>query len=451
VFSTLTNGDFSNPSPLFGWTKVGGDISVVSLGLDGGNAAMLSSDTTSTKWLQQAVQVVPGQWYAARASLRLVGEAAAAWLRIAWYASPSAEGAQLAVVDSVTLSQPQTIGVVETGPIRAPAEANSARVRLMLRPASAAHAALIVDDVRFELSAPPLATPSPTPRVTATPTATGTAAATSTTTASQPLPTPPSAVVLGAVFPTPGPSPQARPTQQARVTQAAATAEFSDAHSSGGDPARALLLRISELLPDPVEPGADSDYEWIEIANFGREPADLKGLLLSDNQGAIVLPAIALGPRQVLVIAGARASVPEATAYWPPGGFSNGLANGGDRLVLYMPDGTLIDALSYGSDATYDRPPLLAPDPGKSLVRRFADDGTLASTAMDSSPSPGILEDVVAESSTSQPAAATAGGTAETKFEGWAWITLALIGAGAICALAFQRYRAVKGGGGAAA
>jgi hypothetical protein len=212
----------------------------------------------------------------------------------------------------------------------------------------------------------------------------------------------------------------------------------------------ASLLRISELLPDPAQPGADSDYEWIEVVNLARDVAELNGILLADNQGAIALPAIVLGPRQALVIAGARAQVPEASAYWPPGGFSNGLANGGDRLVLYLADGTVIDALSYGSDATYDRPSLPAPDAGKSLVRRFADDGTFAGAVMDASPSPGVLEDPALESRADQPAAATAADGA-TRFAGWAWVTLALIGLGAIGAAVLQRYRSLRGGGGAAA
>jgi hypothetical protein len=454
VFPTLTNGEFSYPSPLFGWTKVGGDLSVVSLGPGAGNAALLSSDTTSTKWMQQAIEVVPGAWYAARASIRLVDDAAGGWLRIAWYASPNAAGAQLEVVDSPVLSAPETIGAVETGPVRAPADAHSARVRLMLRPASALHAALIVDDVRFDQTAAPRPTPTPTPRVTATPSLTATPSAVGTRTptppslaAGSPLPTQPPAV-LGATFPTPGASPQARPARQAAETQ---TPQVAEALASGGRSVRIPMLRVTELLPDPVEPGADADHEWIEIANVGHEPADMHGVLLADNQGAIVLPAVVLGPRQVLVIAGARAVVPEGAAYWPPGGFSNGLANGGDRLVLYMRDGTLIDALSYGSDATYDRPPLVGPDPGKSLVRRFADDGTLASVAMDASPSPGILEEPVAESALNQPAAATAGSPAERNFDGWAWITLALIAVGVIVFAAIQRYRAIRSGGGAAA
>jgi len=198
------------------------------------------------------------------------------------------------------------------------------------------------------------------------------------------------------------------------------------------------MLRITELLPDPTEPGNDSDFEWIEVANLGREPAALGGVLLGDNQGAIALPDMTLAPGAALVIAGLRAAVPEASAYRPSEGFSNGLANGGDRVALFLHDRSLIDAMSYGSDTTYDRPPLPSPPPGSSLVRRFADDGTFARYEVQSQPSPGKVDPPVAI------AAAATSEAAATSPDWLAWGTLALLGVGALGAAGVRRYRVAR-------
>ena len=74
------------------------------------------------------------------------------------------------------------------------------------------------------------------------------------------------------------------------------------------------------------------------------------------------------------------------------GGLFNGLGNGGDRVALLARDGRRVDALSYGTDASYDDPPLSAPGPGRSLQRHFADDGTLQAVEIAAEPSPGRVE-----------------------------------------------------------
>ena len=33
-------------------------------------------------------------------------------------------------------------------------------------------------------------------------------------------------------------------------------------HSAG-----AILLRVTELLPDPLQGGPDADFEWVELTN----------------------------------------------------------------------------------------------------------------------------------------------------------------------------------------
>ncbi|RLT36147.1 MAG: hypothetical protein DWI59_00965 [Chloroflexi bacterium] len=468
VFLTLTNGNFEGG--LYCWARVGGtaDISAGVIGSGAPSlAAILSSQTDSTKWLEQTIVVAPG-WYAASVRLRLQGEASAGWLRIAWYTSIDGSGTQTAVVDSPLLLVTHETREVRLGPVAVPEGVRSARVRIMLRPKGTAAASILVDDVQFATTAAPSApvaaavvvpTPaaprvprvvaSPAPRVQASPPR----ATTPTDDGAQP-----------AASEVDEPADDALPGQPAAGPASPGSGAARPAASGARAPNRSLLpsagaapptfapsmLRISELLPDPVQPGNDAEYEWIEIANLGDQPAGLVGLYLADNAGAIELPAVTLRPGGVLVVAGARAQVPEESAFWPVGGISNGLGNGGDRLVLFRADGAMLDALSYGSDATYDRPPLPAPPSGRSLVRNFADDGSLLSVEVAASPSPGVLTGATPPRNPNAAASDAAGVVVRPpgRLDALAWVALGTIAAGAIGAGVVQRYRASANGPG---
>jgi hypothetical protein len=162
-------------------------------------------------------------------------------------------------------------------------------------------------------------------------------------------------------------------------------------------------------MPDPLEPGSDSDFEWVEITNIGREPISLTGVTLRDNTASLALPDIGLQPGASLVLAGPRAAVPETSAFRPSGGLFNGLGNSGDRLALLASDGRLIDALSFGTDTTYDNPSLPAPGAGRSLKRYFADDGTYAGHEVADVPSPGRVEPVPVRPQAASGAASASG------------------------------------------
>jgi hypothetical protein len=102
-----------------------------------------------------------------------------------------------------------------------------------------------------------------------------------------------------------------------------------------------------------------------------------------------------LPPGAVLVLGGVEADAAQAVLVRRlPEGISNGLGNGGDRLSLATEDGRLLDALSYGSDATFadGAPPAPAPGAGHSIQRVFADDGSLLRTVISDVPSPGRIE-----------------------------------------------------------
>ena len=456
--ASLVNSGFE--SGLASWERAGGFATLLAQGLGSGGAAELSSRTDSTKWLHQAVTVAPGR-YAVSARLRLTGAAGAGWLRVAWYASAVGEGPQLATVDSPLLIVTDETRELRLGPVAAPSGARSARVRIMLRPLGPEYASIIADDLRFELSTEPvlppqltpatalLATPLPTPRAVSSPAAGAAGAQVAA------VPTIEPRVETTGSSATTRPAPDGGAAGVAVVSAAGqGTGAARAARASLPTPTTALpgvgdsavLLRITEFMPDPVELGVDAEYEWIEIANLGTRPAPRGGLLLADNAGAIELPAVTLSAGGVLVVAGARAQVPEDVAFWPPGGFSNGLGNGGDRLVLYRADGAVIDALSYGSDATYDRPPLPAPGSGRSLMRTFADDGTLLAAEVSGSPSPGVL--------TAQPTSDRAGAAGVVSasiarprggaIDSLGWAALGAIGVGGVGAAIVQQYRVAR-------
>lgn len=144
-----------------------------------------------------------------------------------------------------------------------------------------------------------------------------------------------------------------------------------------------IPLRITALLPDPIEPGPDARFEWIELTNVGRSPLRLGGFELRDNTSALTLPDVELPASSSIVVAGVEAEVGEVIAIRLDSGLFNGLANAGDRVLLLTREGAVVDALSYGDDASVFGPPLAAPGPGELLRRHFAANGTLVAIEID--------------------------------------------------------------------
>ena len=161
LFPTLVNGGFEDvreDGTPYGWRKIGGEISASSAtSAEGDLSASLLSRTESTKWLYQAVSVEGGSYYQLRAmALKDDPAAREVLLRVSWYASADGSGSQLSTVDSSALAEdsPEFVAL-DTGPVRAPPEARSAKVRLLLRPKSATPVVVYFDDVRFEVTAAP--------------------------------------------------------------------------------------------------------------------------------------------------------------------------------------------------------------------------------------------------------------------------------------------------------
>ena len=402
----LRNADFESPDGFDGWHARGGEGRVEE-STPGSSVAVLTSRTTATKWIYQVVPVTPGEWYQAGAWLQPRDDAELGLVRIAWYASGDGSGRQLATVDSSPAPGDAADFVeVMTGAVRAPPTARSAQVRLMLRPRSSALASLIADDAYFEPTSAPAPEPPEAPPPTETPVASPTAIAApspAATPSPEAIASPVSSAAPATATPAASPEPTARPSRNTPPEPVASPTPESTPPSAPQvvrsvalapalPPTRPaatisatapvltafdIPLRITALLPDPIEPGPDARFEWIEVTNVGRSPLRIRGFELRDNASSLALPDVELPAGGSIMVAGESADLGHVVALRVEGGLFNGLANAGDRVVLLTPEGAVVDSLSYGDDASRFGPPLAAPGSGEQLRRRFAANGTL--------------------------------------------------------------------------
>lgn len=404
----LFNGGFEqgNQRGAVGWERRGGELVVAGLPFAGERAAVLASSTRGTKWLQQAVTVEGGEWYEASAWARIVAGEGQAFLRIAWYASGDGSGRQLTTVTGAQAGSGEW-GRVTVGPAQAPEGARSAVLRLMLHPASAETVVVAFDEASFGIGQAPTPTPTPTqtatPTATASPTPTPTARPTATptpTAASTPPPTP-VATPTSTLEPTPAPT-RAPPVEAASTSTPTATATSE----TGGPPA----LRLSEVLADPVEPGVDGAYEWVELVNTASVAVSTAGWAVGDATSLDPLPAVEVPPGGYVVVAAEMAVLPVnvLVARAPDGTIGNGLNNAGDVVRLVSPAGDVVDSLSFGENrSVLDSPPPAAP-PGATLGARLAGgpdvSGRWAETL---GPSPGAPNAFAEPTATPTPASTT--------------------------------------------
>ncbi len=141
---------------------------------------------------------------------------------------------------------------------------------------------------------------------------------------------------------------------------------------------------ISEVYPAAGMGRNDAAFEWFELTNRGQEPVNLDGWTITDNHGSDALDGIVIPPEGTIVIAAQNAQVPEADAMIADGRIGNGLANGGDRLVLKNALGEIVDSVSWGSDQTHAT--IEAPTPQASINRASPNGNPLLAP-----PSPGTV------------------------------------------------------------
>lgn len=346
----LVNGGFESgdeAGPTY-WSKVGGSIGRSPAAHRGQWAASLLSDSSSTKWLWQRVTVEGGKWYEAFGWGRIESGRGEVFLRVSWYAAADGSGNFLRQDDSAVTAS-SSWQPIATGSIKAPASANSAVVRLMLRPDGPSSAAF--DTVTFVESAEPAATPTATPTTTRTPTV------------SAPRPTPNDT------------GPDATVDREEDGAPGQGVAGETIPNAAGGD------LLLWEVMPDPAAADDDNVHEWVEVFNPGTQAVDLSGWSIADGNSEDALGAAIVAPGGFAVIAARDAVLPDGVTVVrvQDGRIGSGLNNGGDIVTLVAPDGTTVDTLSFGQGAA-------APSPGDGQTIGRAPD---ASWRITQRPTPG--------------------------------------------------------------
>jgi hypothetical protein len=392
----LRNGGFEAGSAAApsAWSKFGGTMGISSSARTGSRAVTLYSDTSSTKWIYQGAGVVPGEWYEASGWGRVTAGQCELFIRLSWYASEDGSGTAIDNVDS-DLHTGGSWGEMRVV-AQAPGNARSVRVRLMVRPLGTTTVAF--DDVWLVVTTEPLP-----PHEEEVPD--GENVEPTATTAARP----------GGAPPPPG--------------------------STGTTPllSGARTLRLSEFMSDPEQAGRDSPLEWVELVNTGTEAINLEGWKLGDALALDVLPAASVPAGGYIVVAGKEAGFAEGVAVVrvPDGEIGRGLNNGGDVIRLIAPDGSAVDAISYGDNRTvFDAPPR-APGPGETLGLLNPEDAASSDGwALTDRPSPGapntfpVATSVVAGertpgSSPRQPVEVIEGGNGSSKVP---WVILGSLG-----------------------
>jgi hypothetical protein len=161
VFAALTNGGFEQgraDSTPFAWHKFGGELRrTTRFRSEGDYAAAFTSRTTSVKWIYERVSVQPGRYYELTAMvLKDSPEAQEVYLSVLWYASADGSGSNVGRGESTTrlVGESSSFRPLTTAPLLAPEAARSAKLRLMLRPRSAAAVTVYFDAVAFGETAP---------------------------------------------------------------------------------------------------------------------------------------------------------------------------------------------------------------------------------------------------------------------------------------------------------
>jgi rhodanese-related sulfurtransferase len=170
----LVNGGFEETDGdggLLGWRKYGGELArSADASQEGSFSAAFRSWTESTKWVFQTVRVEGGKAYELSGyALKNDPNVEAAYFRLSWYTSVDGTGQAIGTVDStsrLTEDSPD-FRFLATGAVVAPAEASSAKVRLMLDPASETEAIVYFDAISFVETEVTAASPQETPPPTA--------------------------------------------------------------------------------------------------------------------------------------------------------------------------------------------------------------------------------------------------------------------------------------------
>jgi len=141
-------------------------------------SALIKHDKTSSYGAEQVIRdIVAGEKYTAKGYIFFNDENAKnARIRIAWYSSVDGTGSQIKTVDSNIIETfSSSWAELNTGVIEAPASAKSAKFRILLASVrNGAESLVYFDDLSFDITEVPTATPVLVPTLPLTPTSTAT-------------------------------------------------------------------------------------------------------------------------------------------------------------------------------------------------------------------------------------------------------------------------------------
>lgn len=158
---------------------------------------------------------------------------------------------------------------------------------------------------------------------------------------------------------------------------------------------------INEVYYNPDTGHGGANAEWIEIYNAGGSEINIKDWYFKNSSSGTetINQAYSLDPGQFAVVAANTSTItewgiiPSNTHKIALGGSKlfDGLVNDGDRLQLFDQSNNLIDAISWGDDATIMNPSIGLVIQGSSITRTpNGKDTGLAADFIDlASPTPG--------------------------------------------------------------
>lgn len=114
---------------------------------------------------------------------------------------------------------------------------------------------------------------------------------------------------------------------------------------------------INEVEYDTSQQQTDSEWEWFELYNNTSSSIGLSGWIVADNLNSDSIPDLTIPANGFAVIAASESGFMEnypsfsgLIVYISDRVIGNGLANGGDRLILKNENGNEIDSVSWLDD-----------------------------------------------------------------------------------------------------
>ncbi len=152
--------------------------------------------------------------------------------------------------------------------------------------------------------------------------------------------------------------------------------------------AASSTIVISEVDADTPLAGTDTANEWFELQNVSASNITLTNWTITDNTATDTIPTVTIGPGgHVIVAATAAGFASEHPGFTgtvltiADGAIGNGLANGGDVLLLKNSSAVVIDSISWGSNTSALNPSAGVDSPTNTNQRNAA--GADTDTATD--------------------------------------------------------------------